>query len=140
MTKQLELLAELKNLPHFMAFVCEEAREQGFSPQRRQEIELVLEEALVNIIEYAYPSKQLGSLTLHLKGAVKDQLRLEIRDRGVLFNPLERIDPDREADLMERPIGGLGIILMKELTDDMTWQRKNGENCLSIIFEPRHDQ
>ncbi len=134
----LELPAKLENLPHFMAFVCEQARQFDFTAKRRQEIELVLEEALVNVIEYAYPAEHPGRLILHLEGKHDGKLHLEIRDRGVSFNPLERADPNLEADLMERPIGGLGIFLMKELTDGISWHRENDENCLSIIFEPRH--
>ena len=134
----LKLPAELKNLPHFMTFVCEQARELGFSPKRTQEIELVLEEALVNVIEYAYPANQPGCLILNLKSEADGELHLEIRDRGVSFNPLERADPDLEAGLMERPIGGLGIFLIKELTDGISWHRESDENCLTIIFSQRH--
>ena len=69
---------------------------------------------------------------------MKPKLGLEIRDRGISFNPLERADPDLEAGLMERPIGGLGIVLMKELTDGIAWHRENDENCLTIIFAQPH--
>ncbi|MEA1921329.1 MAG: ATP-binding protein [Pseudomonadota bacterium] len=134
----LELPAKLENLPRFMTFVCEQARQFDFTDKRTLEIELVLEEALVNVIEYAYPAEQPGNLILHLEGKHDGKLHLEIKDRGVSFNPLERAAPDLEAELMERPIGGLGIFLMKELTDGITWHREDNENCLSIIFEPRH--
>ncbi len=135
---RLELPAKLENLPHFMAFVCEQARQFDFTDKRTLEIELVLEEALVNVIEYAYPTAQPGRLILHLEGKADGKLHLEIRDRGISFNPLERAAPDLETELMERPVGGLGIFLMKELTDGLSWHRENDENCLSIIFEPRH--
>ncbi|MEA3332152.1 MAG: ATP-binding protein [Pseudomonadota bacterium] len=134
----IELPAKLENLPLFMTFVCDQARQFDFTDKRTLEIELVLEEALVNVIEYAYPTERPGRLILHLEGKADGKLHLEIRDKGVLFNPLERAAPDLEAELMERPIGGLGIFLMKELTDGISWHRKDDENCLSIIFEPRH--
>ena len=135
---RLELPAKLENLPRFMAFVCDQARQFDFTAKRTLEIELVLEEALVNVIEYAYPTEQMGKLILHLEGKHDGKLHLEIRDRGIAFDPLKRTAPDLEAELMERPIGGLGIFLMKELTDGLSWHRENNENCLSIIFEPRH--
>ncbi len=134
----LEMPAKLENLPRFMTFVCEQARQFDFTDKRTLEIELVLEEALVNVIEYAYPAELPGRLILHLEGKADGKLHLEIRDRGIAFNPLERAAPDLEAELMERPIGGLGIFLMKEFTDGLSWHRENDENCLSIIFEPRH--
>ncbi|MBN2808454.1 MAG: ATP-binding protein [Deltaproteobacteria bacterium] len=136
----LELTAELKNLPRGMAFVGDRARHLGFSPKRINEVELVVEEALVNVIEHAYPD-QPGLLRLDLKTAttadLEEELHLEIRDRGTEFNPLKLASPDLAADLMERPIGGLGIFLMQELSDKLDWQRDNEENCLTIIFAPR---
>jgi len=134
----LELTAELENLPRFMAFALEWILPLAFSPKRVIEFELVIEEALVNVMDYAYPDQE-GLLKLVLKPEPESGLRLEIRDRGNAFNPLERDDPDLEAGLMERPIGGLGIFLMKELADKIFWQRKNDENCLTIIFEQHHD-
>ena len=62
----LKLAAKLENLPHFITFVCEQARQLGFNAKRTQEIELVLEEALVNVIDYAYPTNQTGCLKLNL--------------------------------------------------------------------------
>lgn len=136
--KLMELPAKLENLPHFIAFANEQARQFGFTAKRTLEIELVLEEALVNVMEYAYPADLPGSLILALEGKGDGKLHLKIKDQGVSFNPLKRTDPDLEIELMERSIGGLGILLIKELTDGLSWQREDGNNCLSIIFEPRH--
>ncbi len=133
----LELTAELKSLPCCMAFVSGRARQLGFSSKRIAEIELVIEEALVNIMDYAYPD-QSGWLKLKLKTDPEESLSLMIKDQGAAFNPLEREAPDLEVGLMERPVGGLGIFLMKELTDDIFWQRQGDENCLTIIFAKRH--
>jgi len=137
--EQRELTAELKNLPHFIISAANMARKLHFTAKQIQEIELVLEEALVNIIKYAYPPDRPGSLTLKLKGEHDGRLTLQIRDRGIPFNPLLRTDPDLEAGLMERPVGGLGIVLMKTLTDEISWHREHEENCLTIIFTPHHD-
>lgn len=133
----LELTADLKNLPCCMAFVSDRARQLGFSSKRIAEIELVIEEALINIIDYAYPD-QNGCLKLELKTEPENSFRLRITDQGAAFNPLERKAPDLEAGLMERPIGGLGIFLIKELADDIFWQRQGNENHLTIIFTKRH--
>jgi len=135
----LELPAKITNLPHFIEFVQDRAARLEFSPKRVQEIELVLEEALVNIIKYAYPASSPGNLTIKLIETENSCLCIEIRDRGVLFNPLAQNDPDVEMELMERPIGGLGILLIKELTDELSWNREEHENCLTLIFAKRHD-
>lgn len=63
---------------------------------------------------------------------------ITIRDHGIPFNPLTLTSPDLETELMERPIGGLGILLIKELTDELSWERKEGKNSLTLIFAKRH--
>lgn len=138
MVNRLELAADLKNLTDFIKFVCDQAHRLKFSPQRIQEIELVLEEALVNIIEYAYPVNLPGRLILQFTDIAENRLSIEIRDCGVQFNPLAQSDPDVDIKLMERPVGGLGILLMKELADELTWHREKGENCFTLVFTKRH--
>ncbi len=134
----LELPAQLTNLPDFIDFVQNRAAQLAFPPQRVKEIELVLEEALVNIIKYAYAPGAHGNLTIKLVETENSRLRIEIKDRGVSFNPLVQSKPDVDMKLMERPIGGLGILLIKELTDELNWRRKESKNCLTLIFAKRY--
>lgn len=130
----LELPAQLTNLPNFIDFVQNRAAQLAFSPKRVKEIGLVLEEALVNIIKYAYPPNSPGNLTIKLVETKNSRLRIEIKDRGISFNPLAQSAPNIEMELMDRPIGGLGILLIKELTDELSWCRKKSENRLTLIF------
>jgi len=134
----LELPTGLTNLPHFIDFVRNQACRLDFPPKRIQEIELVLEEALVNIIKYAYPPDSTGNLTIMATNTGDNRLRIEISDHGIPFNPLTQSDTDVEMELMERPIGGLGILLIKELTDELHWDRKEDKNSLTLIFARRH--
>ena len=134
----LELPARLTNLPHFIDFVRNQACRLDFPPKQIQEIELVLEEALVNIIKYAYPTDSPGNLTIMVTDTGESRLHIETSDHGIPFNPLTQSDPDVEIELMERPIGGLGILLIKELTDELSWDRKEGKNSLTLIFAKRH--
>ena len=138
MADRLELTADLTNLPYFIDFVCNQACRLEFPPKRIQEIELVLEEALVNTIKYAYPDSAQGNLTLELLQVAKNCLRIEIQDHGVPFNPLVQSAPDVDLALEERPIGGLGILLIKELTDKLDWYRKDDRNHLTLTFTRRH--
>ena len=134
----LRLKAELENLPVFLTFALSRAQQLRFAEKQLLEVELVLEEILVNIIKYAYSAGQAGWIDLNLECKPDDRLHLEIRDRGTLFNPLERADPDLEAGLMERPIGGLGIYFIKKFADNLSWHRENNENCLNITFAQCH--
>jgi len=136
-TNQLKLPAELTNLPKFIVFAVNQARQRSFTPQHIQDIELVIEEALVNVMEYAY-SKQTGMITLLARPESQGRLVFEIKDQGEIFNPLDRETPDIESELMDRPVGGLGILLMKKLADELFWQRQDNENCLTIVFAERH--
>ena len=139
MAEQLQLSADLASLPEFMGFAADQARKAGFPSQRVSEVELVLEEALVNVMENAYPGHS-GELTLRAESTEPQRLVVEIRDQGKAFNPLDRDDPDTGSGLMERPVGGLGIFLMKKFADRVAWQRQGNENCLTIIFRERHDR
>jgi serine/threonine-protein kinase RsbW len=134
----LRLRADLENLAGFLTFVTTRAQQQGVAEKQLLEIELVLEEVLVNIIKYAYSAGQTGWIDLNCKTKPAGYLQLEIRDRGEPFNPLEQADPDLETELMERPVGGLGIFFIKKLTDTISWRRENDENCLTITFAPCH--
>ena len=115
-----------------LAFACDTAKSWGFLPERIGEIELVLEETLVNVMKYAYPETP-GELELILRPD-GNRLVITIVDTGVPFDPLAREDPDLELDLEDRPIGCLGIFLIKQLTDEVTWQRCGERNCLQLTF------
>jgi anti-sigma regulatory factor (Ser/Thr protein kinase) len=106
--------------------------EHGISPRHIHELDLALEEHLTNIITHAFqtPAEHeivvRGELTGHT-------LRLEIADDGRPFNPLEFPEPDLTAPLEERPIGGLGIHMMRKSVDAMEYRRENGKNVLALV-------
>lgn len=99
----------------------------------KAELELVLEEALVNIIQHGYAGRRDRERSIELRALLSDDdLTLEFRDRGALFNPLENDDPDLDAAPEERAIGGLGIYLIKQLVDQLEYVRRDGVNHLRI--------
>ncbi len=106
----------------------------GLSDESVGELELILEELLVNIISYAYD--EAGTGTIHVAGIVDGStVTLELRDRGREFNPLEKETPDLDADIEDRPIGGLGIFLVTELASSVTYERIGDENVLRVVRE-----
>ena len=132
--ERLELPARLENLSRFLEFATEKARKLGFG-ERLPVIELVLEEALVNVIRYA--ATTAADRVVLEAGLGNEGLKFTISDHGPAFNPLEAPSPDLESDLLERPVGGLGIHFIRELADDVHWSRKAGENRLQLIFRPQ---
>ncbi|MBK6426761.1 MAG: ATP-binding protein [Blastocatellia bacterium] len=103
----------------------------GLSEEAIGELELILEELLVNIISYAYDEPGTGKIQISA-GVDGSTVTLEFRDRGRKFNPLEKETPDLDADIEDRPIGGLGIFLVMELASSVTYERVGDENVLRV--------
>ncbi len=99
-------------------------------PDLRFKIELSIEEAVENVVRYAYEGG-IGWLEAGTK--LDDEsliLTIELRDAGTPFNPLEKADPDVTLTANERPIGGLGIYLCKNMMDSISYRYEDGNNVL----------
>ncbi len=108
-------------------------REIGVEHKKIYQVNLALEEILVNIAKYAYPDDK-GIIDISYEiGDDNKQLKVVIKDKGIEFNPLEKEDPDLEASVENRKIGGLGIYIVKNIMDDIKYHRSNNENVLEII-------
>jgi anti-sigma regulatory factor (Ser/Thr protein kinase) len=106
--------------------------EQGLSRELASEMRLVAEEALTNVLDHAYGQKEKSAVDVILRvegGAV----RLTVRDKGKAFNPLESALPRLDLPVEERPLGGLGIHLIKTLTDEQIYAREGEENVLVLV-------
>ena len=96
----------------------------------RFKIELSIEEAVENVVQYAYEGG-IGWLEAGTKLDDKTLvLTIELRDAGVPFNPLEKDDPDITLSADERPVGGLGIFLCKNMMDSISYRYEDGNNVL----------
>ena len=96
----------------------------------RFKIELSIEEAVENVVQYAYEGG-IGWLEAGTKLDDKSLvLTIELRDAGMPFNPLEKDDPDITLSADERPVGGLGIFLCKNMMDSISYRYEDGNNIL----------
>jgi len=131
--KSLKLAAIIENLDQFISFVHTCSEECGFEGKGAMEIELAVEEALVNIFNYAYPD---GEGKVEMQYALKEGKKfvIEIRDKGIPFDGLSRPDPDTTADIENRKIGGMGIFFIKKLADEVRYIRNGDMNVLTIVF------
>lgn len=130
----LHLPARHESLESFREFVLQHAEEVSFPAGRLFKLEVALEELLVNVINYAYSEEEEGSIVLGC-GPMGDRLFcLRIRDRGVPFNPLDRAQPDLSLGVDEREIGGLGIYFALKIADTAHYERKDGWNELTLLF------
>jgi anti-sigma regulatory factor (Ser/Thr protein kinase) len=125
--------ATMAQFPAMQQFVGQAAAQAGFAPGPANKVLLASEEALVNVINYAYPQGP-GMLTLSC-GASSERpgLCIRIEDSGVAFDPLARPDPDVTVPLEERPIGGLGIFMVKQIMDRVSYERADGRNVLTMV-------
>ena len=94
-------------------------------------IRLALEEAVVNVINYAYPVGEKGDILINAD-TDGHEVRFTITDSGYPFDPTTVLEPDTTLDAQNRPIGGLGILLSRKLMDSISYVRKDGKNVLSL--------
>lgn len=95
-------------------------------------IEVAIDEILTNIALYAYtPNKGNIDIDYELDENSRN-LTIIIADEGKAFDPLANEDPDITLDEKDRKIGGLGIFIVKKVMDDVTYQRKNNKNILTL--------
>ncbi|KRG71704.1 ATP-binding protein [Pseudoxanthomonas dokdonensis] len=100
----------------------------------RDDVRLIVEELASNAIghggaDVSQSPEHALSVHLVLDG---DLLRLEFRDTGSAYDPLAAPDPDLDADVEDRPIGGLGIFLIRQLAEDIAYERRDDLNILRI--------
>jgi serine/threonine-protein kinase RsbW len=131
--ERLKLPASVESVAVFRDFVRSGAVAAEVPPDELEKLDLVLEEILMNIARYAYlPGKGAAEVAFAPDGPGK--LTVEISDWGNSFNPLEVEPPDFSRGLAERPIGGLGVFLVRSLVSSIAYRREGDRNILSFGF------
>ena len=129
----LRVETRVEELERIFAAVEELAEQEDWSPGLTFKVNLVLEELGINVINYAYDDGlHYFDITLISES---DRLTIEITDDGRPFNPLEDgRRPDINASVEDRPIGGLGIHLVREMTDDIRYRREFSKNHSTMVI------
>ncbi|MBQ1874312.1 MAG: ATP-binding protein [Paludibacteraceae bacterium] len=107
----------------------------GLPQELNMPINLALEEAVSNVMLYAYPGKS-GQVLVECEKCQEpkgQKLVFTITDSGVPFDPTQQKDPDVTQSAEERPIGGLGIFLVRQIMDDIRYERKDDKNILTLV-------
>lgn len=94
-------------------------------------INISIDELLSNIINYAFEDNRIHIISVQLE-ITKNNFLMRITDDGKAFNPLEIEEPDINASIDERKIGGLGIFIVKNLVDKIEYKRNGSKNILLI--------
>ena len=130
--KTLTLEATVENISRVTAFI-DEALEALDCPMKAQmQIDVAIDEVFANIASYAY-APDTGSATVNFAfDAPTRTASVTFVDSGVAYDPLQKADPDITLSAEEREIGGLGIFLVKKTMDAVEYERRDGQNVLTI--------
>jgi anti-sigma regulatory factor (Ser/Thr protein kinase) len=130
MPVRVSLPATLENLHRLMAPVLVEARARSLAGEKLNGLELALEEVLVNICTHGYP-QAVGPVSIAC-GSSGEELVVRIEDEGAMFDITAAAAPDLDADLLDRPVGGLGVHLVKSLMDAVSYRREDNRNVVEL--------
>lgn len=132
MSEKITLPATIDHLRAMLTFIDEAAKALGFDEQKIHQIMVASEEALVNVINYAYPEKP-GNIELTRDMREDKSLLIEIKDTGIAFNPLTLPEPNIHEPMERRRPGGLGIYMIRKIMDEVKYQRDGDFNILTMI-------
>ena len=130
--KQIILQNDIQQVPLLAQFVDEACETAGLNMATSMKLNLAIEEAVVNVMNYAYPQGTIGDINIEVQ-VDNNQLEFIISDSGTPFDPTTKAEVDTTLSAEERPIGGLGIHLVRNIMDSINYERANGKNILALI-------
>lgn len=132
--RSIDLLNRLQEVERLQPFLEEIQAALKLDDMLVMQLNLAIEEALVNVISYAYPPEVEGGIRLSVDyHADKHRLRFMLSDYGKAFDPTGAAEADVTQDAMDRPVGGLGIFLVRQLMTCVKYSRRNDCNVLLMI-------
>ncbi|MBQ3700393.1 MAG: ATP-binding protein [Prevotella sp.] len=131
MERRLTLPNDIETIPQLNEFIDNIAEEAGLDMSFTMSLNLALEEAVVNVMTYAYPEGTAGTVDIDIK-TNGEQLTCVLSDSGTPFDPTQTPDADTTLSAEERPIGGLGIFLVRQIMDDISYQYVDNKNVLTL--------
>lgn len=130
--KELTVEAIVEQIETVTEFVNAELEKLDCPMKARIQLDIAIDEIVSNIAYYAY-GERTGTVTVRIEALQKENgVQLMFLDSGVPYDPLTKQDPDISAEIEERKEGGLGIFLVRKTMDDMKYEYKDGQNCLTI--------
>jgi serine/threonine-protein kinase RsbW len=132
MQSRLIIRSDSSALAEVHGFVAAFVKEHGIGADEASRIFILLEELITNLMKYGYPDRAesgRAEIVLALKGG---RLEIEFIDDGCEFDPFAGPAPNLDGALEERPIGGLGIHILRSLTDEARYERRNDTNVIRL--------
>lgn len=129
--KTLSVTNKIDQLARVAKFIEDIGTSWNLPPSLVFNINLVVEEALSNTILYGYVDSENHVIEIEFRKS-DDKLFVTIKDDGLEFDPTKKRDPDTTLSAEERPIGGLGVFLIKQLMDNVEYKREGKTNYLTL--------
>lgn len=129
--KLLILQNDVQQVPQLAQFVDEACEAEGIDMAIAMKLNLAIEEAVVNVMNYAYPVGTVGNVSIEVR-TNNNQLEFVISDSGKPFDPTTKGEVDTTLSAEERSIGGLGIHLVRKIMDYINYERTDGKNILTL--------
>jgi serine/threonine-protein kinase RsbW len=131
MNKKLIIKNHVGELERVNKFIEEIGEELGLDMELLMNLNLVMEEMVSNVIFYAYPEGKTADIELVAESNGKE-LTFMLSDQGKEFDPTAKEDADPDVNPMDREIGGMGIFIVKNIMNQVTYQRLDGKNLLTM--------
>lgn len=131
MNKNIEIINQLSEIERVSAFIEELGEELNLSSPMIMNINLAIEEAIANIILYAYPKERMNTISLSAE-CRDNELIFVLTDEGTAFDPTQAPQVNTSLPVEDRPIGGLGIFLVRKIMGEVTYQRIDDKNRLEM--------
>ena len=129
--RSITLSNNIDEVPQLAEFVDEFCETVGVDMSTAMSLNLALEEAVVNVMDYAYTAGTKGNVNIEAK-ANDQRLKFVITDWGTPFDPTAKSEVDTTLSAEERPIGGLGIHMVRQIMDSINYERIDGKNVLTL--------
>jgi anti-sigma regulatory factor (Ser/Thr protein kinase) len=134
MEKKLVIKNDISEISKLATFIGELSEELDLTPELNFNLNLVLEEAVSNVILYAYGKEEQKDISL-VAYLSDNNLVFVLTDSGMEFDPTKVPDADVTLSAEEREIGGLGIYLIRQIMNTVEYQRIDGKNVLTMRKE-----
>lgn len=131
MEKSIILANDISEVSRLYEFIEELGNDFSLTPDIVFNLNLVLEEAVVNIINYAYPKEEHESIYLSAR-MHEGSIVLVLTDTGKEFDPTAAPEADVTLSAEDRQIGGLGIFLIRQIMNEVKYERIEGKNVLTL--------
>jgi sigma-B regulation protein RsbU (phosphoserine phosphatase) len=129
--RQLTLHNDVQEVPQLATFVDEVCEAPDLDMSTTMQMNLAMEEAVVNVMSYAYPPDTQGEVRI-CAVANDERLKFVISDDGIPFDPTAKAEVDTTLSAEERNIGGLGIHLVRQIMDSINYERVGDQNVFTL--------